>query len=60
MKLLSAAIFKICFATYGLNDEEKLLTCFENYMNCSITTKTTAAPDPQKAALEKFKTCEGK
>lgn len=54
MKLLVAAIFKIC-TQQGLYDDERILSCFDHYVNCSITMKTAT----EAAALKQLEKCKG-
>ena len=59
MKLLSVAIFKLCFAAHGLNNQEAILTCFDKYVNCSINIETMKHLEPEKKAIEALSKCEG-
>lgn len=60
MKLLAATIFKICSSLYPITAEEKMLTCFDKYVNCVITPQVLNADRPEMEALKRLNFCQYK
>jgi hypothetical protein len=56
MKILSAIIFKLCTVN-GIHNEEAVLTCFDKYVNCSITQAVTDAKDTEQKAIIQLNKC---
>ncbi len=58
MKLLVAAILKICTTAHGVHNEEALQTCFDKYTNCTLTMEVIQSEKPEIAALKRLNTCQ--